>query len=396
MNNEAMLATLPEPTAIEPCRMDNPLAPWELTTDFNLDNLPKTLREEIESLNKSTAYYLSQLYGIADAKRKWVDKVVAWMTESTAYGPEHFKNDPKWERMWPAIVLNDEPLVGDNPLATAQERDTFEQRVLITSLLKDTITRDKRKKLEERAASLLCSRNPKDEQFFSEETLQECLEAEGLTTKEAVNKVLDRNPSAYIKASNYREALWAKWQERDEKCIQVHRFESGEWGTSEQAVMTAFTIGAMSRAIDEVWGREWNPGISATRQLRSALWQWWQEAEEKGDLSNYLLDPRENDDWIGIRDFTRALKAQDHDAWHYDCQEENYTAQRWLKEEGLAKLYAASEEWWADLPDLNEEETERVLNKGNDTFKHEYRESEFYDLVKGKYDRKLTEVLTHA
>jgi hypothetical protein len=208
--------------------------------------------------------------------------------------------------------------------------------------------------------------------------------------------VLDKSPTAYIKASNYREALWVRWQERDETLIQASRFNRNDWGASEQTVMTTFTIGAMSRAIDKVWGRDWNPGISVTKQLRISLWQWWEAAEENGKLSNYLLDPREEDDWIGIRDFTRALKDQDHEAWHYDCQEGSYTAQRWLKEEGLALFYGASEDWWETLPDLTDEKAEQVLGKGDDTFKHEYRESEFCDLVKEKYDGKLKEVLMHV
>lgn len=396
MNNDEMLATLPETTAIEPCRMENPLAPWELTIDFNLDNLPKTLRDEIDNLNKNTAYYLSQLYGNAEAKRKWVEKVVAWMTESTTYGPEHFKNDPKWERVWPAIVMNDDPLVGDNPLTTAQERDEFEQRVLITSLLKDTITKEKKRKLEERAASLLCSRNPKDEKFFSEETLQECLEAEGLTTKEAVNKVLDKSPSAYLKASNYREALWARWQERDEKKLQAHRFESGNWGQEAESVKTTFTLMVMTKATSQVPGRDWNPSGMVMGQLQATIYQWLKAAAEHGETSEYLLDPREEDDWIGIRDFLLTLKAEKHEEWHYDCQDGGEKAQRWMKEQGLPKFYGASNDWWAEMPAVPMKDIERVLTEGNEMTKGDLRGSTHYELIREKYGERLAEVLTHA
>jgi hypothetical protein len=396
MNSNAMLATLPEKPEIEVCRMNNPLAPWELTIDFNLDILPKALRDEIESLNKTTAYYLAQLHGNAEAKRKWVEKVVVWMTESTAYGPEHFRTDPKWERIYPAIVLSDEPLVGENPLMVARERDIFEQRVIITSLLKDTITKEKRRKLEERAASLVCARNPKDEKYFTEETLQECLDAERLTDKRAVNKELDRAPSTYVKDGDYREALWSRWQNRDEKNLSAYLFERGEWGARQDEVKETFTLGAMAKAAAEVRGREWNPSAMVARELQVTLYQWMEQADQRGEMTDYLLDPREDDDWIGIRDFIRALKDQNLDSWHYECQEGKLTAQKWMKEEGLAEFYGTSADWWAQLPDLTEEEAEEILRAGNDRMKNDYRDSRHYDLVRGKYETKLNEVLTHA
>ena len=393
------LATLPV-IQTELCRVENPLAPWDLTLDFNPDNLPKHLKHEIERLNGTTNYLLTQLNANALAKQAWVEKVMEWKHSASQFGPEHFIGDPKWERFYSAVVLSDEPLLGDNPLATAKERDPFEQRVLATALLTEKITKASRQKLEERAVSLLCSCNPRDEMFFTEETLRECLEREGLTSKKEINRILGREASTYIKSSDYRQALWQKWQDRDDAGIQKAKFESGEWGQMEPIIIDTFSTLAWFEITGEIWQREWNPNPAVSRQLRLALWSVLAEAENHGDsITDYMLDPREEDDWIGIEHFVSALKQQPLEELYYDWQANKTTTQRWMKEVGMPILYGTKVEWWAHTKDLTAEDlkyTPQSEDASSIYYSDHYFRSEVKDLVSEKFGAQLNEVMKNA
>jgi hypothetical protein len=393
------LATLPV-VQTELCRVENPLAPWDLTLDFNPDNLPKHLKHEIERLNNTTNYLLTQLNANALAKQAWVEKVMEWKHSASQFGPEHFIGDPKWERFYSAVVLSDEPLLGDNPLATAKERDPFEQRVLATALLTDKITKANRQKLEERAMSLLCSCNPRDEMFFTEETLRECLEREGLTSKKAVNRILGRDAGTYIKSSDYRQALWQKWQDRDDAGIQKAKFESGEWGPMEPIIIDTFSTLAWFEITGEVWQREWNPHPSAVEEMRLALWSVFAEADNRGyDISDYMLDPRDSGDWIGIKCFIKALKEQPFGQWYDDWQDGKTPAQRWMKECGMPALYGGSADWWSETPDTTAKELQLTVaghRAHSIYFSEHWMESEVKQLVRHKYEALLGEVIRDA
>jgi hypothetical protein len=393
------LATLPV-IETEICRVENPLAPWNLTLDFDPENLPRALKDELHRLMKAKEHYVSQLEANAIAQRAWVEKVMVWMRSSTEFGPEHCVDDPTWERYFAAIVLSDDPLLGANPLSNAREREPFEQRVLATELLMDKITKEKKKKLEERAKSLLCSCNPRDEVFFSEQTLRDCLEQEGLNSKKEVNRILGRDAGTYIKSSDYRQALWQKWQDRDEGAIQRQRFEKGEWGAMEATILDTFTAGVFAQMTASVRGREWNPHQSTTEELRRAFFTVVKTVADRGEsLSDYYLDPRDEDDWKGISEFVKGLREAETVGWWDDYQMGKTPAQRWMKEVGLPLLYGTEAEWWVETPDVTEKDYRHKQRGSEDHdvfFREHYFESEFKELVKDNYQQKLNGVLSNA
>jgi hypothetical protein len=383
----------------EICRVENPLAPWNLTLDFEPENLPRALKDELHRLMKAKEHYVSQLEANAIAQRAWVEKVVVWMRSATEFGPEHFVDDPIWERYFASIVLSDDPLLGANPLSDAKERDPFEQRVLATELLTDKITKEKRRKLEERAKSLLCSCNPRDEVFFSDQTLDECLEREGLKSKKEVNRILGRDAGTYIKSSDYRQALWQKWQDRDQDAIQRQRFAEGDWGATEATILDTFTAFAFFKMTDQVHKREWNPHPAVVSELRRALWDVLDEAKNQGEsISDYYLDPRDEDDWTGIAEFTKALREQDKEEWWSEFQSGSTLIQRWMKKVGLPTLYGTDCEWWAEVKDIKEKDRQMQFGREAHSiyFEEHYKESEFRDLVRSNYNQRIEEVLSNA
>ncbi len=294
--------------------------------------------------------------------------------------------------------MSDEPLLGASPLATADERDPLEQRILATELLTGTATKAKERALKERAATLLCSRNPRDSEFFNERTLEECLKKEKLTTNRAINRALGRELSTYVKASNKREALWAAWQERDEVLAKEYRLQTGDWEDSETEMLQAFTVYAWSVIAypNPVGG--WCPNLgSNVQQIQVGLWAVVKQAYEEYSIGDYLLDPREDDTWAGISDFARALKAKsdEYEQWWRDYQRGSYPAQRWVKEEGLKALYGSSADWWADEPDLSHKEGDDLLHWVDSLFRPEMS-GEFREVILNKYHTRLEEVLTNA
>jgi hypothetical protein len=236
--------------------------------------------------------------------------------------------------------------------------------------------------------------------FFTEETLRECLEREGLTSKKAVNRILGREASTYIKSSDYRQALWQKWQDRDDAGIQKAKFESGEWGQMEPIIIDTFSTLAWFEITGEIWQREWNPHPSVSMELRLAFWAVLAEAENHGDsISDYMLDPREEDDWIGIENFVSALKQQPLAEFYYDWQADKTTTQRWMKEVGMPILYGTKVEWWAETEDTTAGDLRRTPEK-EDVPKvyysdHFYR-SEVKDLVYDKFGARLMDVMKNA
>lgn len=392
---DGKLATLPLSNT-EIVRFEDPQFPWLLTLDFDPDKMPKSLREEIKSLNDYTEYLLRQLHANALAKQQWADKFKKWRDRSTKYGPEDLIGDQNWERYYAAVVLSDEPLLGASPLATADERDPLEQRILATELLTGTATKAKERALKERAATLLCSRNPRDSEFFNERTLEECLKKEKLTTNTAINRALGRGLSTYVKASNKREALWAAWQERDEVLVKEYRLQTGDWEDSETEMLQAFTCFAWTEITRDQLGG-WCPNLGIAVQTQVGLWSVAKQIYDEYDIDDYLLDPRDEDTWVGIRDFARALKAKsdEYEQWHSDFQEGVYTAQRWMKEEGLKALYGNSADWWADEPDLSQKEGDDLLLWINSILRPEMF-GEFRDAISLKYYTRLQEALTNA
>jgi hypothetical protein len=262
------------------------------------------------------------------------------------------------------------------------------------------LSKDKKTRLKERAAQLLCSLCPLNEDFFPEKTLNECLQREGLTTKKRVNEVLGRPLNNYVKTTDSRKALREVWNERSEELLLKTGFESGEWGDREERLLETFTALAWFSVTDEVWGREWNPHPGTTKELQRALFDVFAEVKSRGgNEEDYLLDPRDEETWVGLSAFTAALKQQPDEEWWYAWQKGETPAQRWLKEYGLKLLYGGCAEWWVEVPDKNADEVRKSNETeppGNTYYRECYRESEVKTVVNNKYTERLNEVLASA
>lgn len=382
-------------------RFEDPQFPWNITLDFDQDKLPKGLKDELHRLNNTTAYLLTQLHANGVAKQKWGDKFTNWLQSSTKYGPEDLLRGEAWERYYAAVVLSDEPLLGDDlakALATATERDPLEQKILATELLTDKVAKAKAGELKKRASKLLCSRNPKDIGFFSDETLQECLEQQKLTTNKAINRALGRDLNTYIKATDRREALWAAWQERDRVLIKEHRLQTGDWGDEELEIKRAFTCYVWTQITSYMATREWCPDLGANaNQTEVGLWSVVKQAYEEYDIDDYLLDPRDEDTWVGIHNFAQALKSKsdEYEQWYKDYQNSVHSAQRWMKVEGLKNLYGGLADWWAEEPDMSPKDGDELMHWVGHILRTEMY-GEFRELVFDKYYKKLLDKLTNA
>lgn len=381
-------------------RVESTLAQQNYTILFNPDYLPKTMQAEGRNLFAKRQRLEAQLAANAEETRRWIERAKEWFDAASDYGPEHLLQSEKWENYYAAVVLSDDPLLGGNALLTATERDPIEQRILATGLLTGTIKAARKEQLEERARELLSSTNPCNHNFFTEATLAHCLREEGLTDKRSINKVLAREAKTYIKEEDRRQALWTVWQERDNAEIQRQRFEDGEWGEMEGVILDTFSTLAWFEMTGEIFKREWNPNPAIARELRLALWTVLNEAEEHGEsIADYLLDPREEDDWIGIATFTEALRQQPLEDWYARWQSDETPAQRWMKEFGLPLLYGQEAEWWVETADKTAEELKYKEVKDDDAniyYGEHYRDSEVRDLVKSKYGKRLQEVLSNA
>ena len=372
----------------------------EVNLGFNPDNLPADLKAELRKLQNERSHYLTLLQSVETKLESWAVKVKTWYAQTTSYGPSDVLDSEELANYYPAVVLDDGPLLGENPLAKAEERNHFEQRRLATDLLTGALSKDRKTRLKERAGQLLCSLSPLNEDFFPEKTLNECLESEGLTNKKRVNEVLGRPQNNYVKATDYRKALREVWNERNEELLLKARFDRGEWGDLEGSVLEAFTAWAWFSVTDRVWNREWNPHPNTTGELRRALFDVFEQAETRGeDQTEYLLDPREEHTWDGLAAFTTALKEQPDEEWWYAYQKCETPAQRWLKEFGLKHLYGGCAEWWTEVPDKNADEvlkSNELEPPGNSYFRECFRESEVQTVVYNKYSERLNEVLASA
>ena len=372
----------------------------EVTLGFNPDNLPSDLKGELRKLQNEKSHYLTQLQSVETKLELWAVKVKTWYAQTTSYGPSDVLDSEELANYYPAVVLDDGPLLGDNPLAKAEERNHFEQRRLATDLLTGALSKDRKARLKERAGQLLCSLSPLNEDFFPEKTLNECLEREGLTNKKRVNEVLGRPQNSYVKTTDYRKALREVWNERNEELLLKARFDKGEWGDLEASVLEAFTVWAWFSVTGKVWDREWNPHPNTTEELRRAFFDVLEQAESRGeDRENYLLDPREEDTWVGLTAFTAALKEQPDEEWYGAWQDRETPAQRWVKEFGLKHLYGGCAEWWVEVPDKNADEvlkSNETEPPGNTYYRECYRESEVKTVVNNKYTERLNEVLASA
>jgi hypothetical protein len=211
------------------------------------------------------------------------------------------------------------------------------------------------------AQRLVCTLDPRDKNFFSEATLTECLEREGLATNKEINKVLDQKHYAPVTKADKREALALCWERRNHKLKLEWQFETGAWDAWEYEAVRDFTYYALSEIPRLVT-------CGVAEEFKAAIWAVLREASERDELEYHFLDPREEDTWIGLRRFALALSEADVEKMYSESQDGIYSAQRWMKEVGLPNLYGGKDDWWAELPDMGrhqyEEEGSHILLVG--------------------------------
>lgn len=381
----------------ELCRI-NPPGP------YNPDHLPAELKKEQESLERQMLYHLGQAMQLHQNKgQRLSESVLRWHETAYYHHPSDLIGDAEWQNFYPAIILADRPYRTFAEAVAAPEED---QRYLTTQLLRGTMTKKQEKRLLHQAQKLVCTLDPRDKDFFSEETLKVCLERERLATNKDINQLLNRKDYTPVTKTDKRDALAQKWEVRNEELQLRWRLERGEWEGFEREAVESFTYEVL-RAISEAALGYCKP------EFDFAIWNVLHIADKHGGLNDYYLDPREEDTWLGLEEFAAALSRADTDAMHSDYQSGKYTAQQWVKTVGMPSLYGGQADWWAELPDLKTEENqgsfgfETLLTKSNRSpreevklfkclFTDRLRGLEISKLVKGKYGQRIKEVLSHA
>jgi len=284
----------------ELCRIDLPGA-------YQPEHLPAELKREQESYQSQMLYHLSAAAQLYQNKGLALNESIhRWYETAYYYEPKDLLQDPNWENFYPALVIEDKPY---RDLGEAKEAPEAEQRYLATQLLSGTLTKKKQDRLLTVAQRLVCTLDPRDKNFFSEATLTECLEREGLATNKEINKVLDQKHYAPVTKADKREALARCWERRNNKLKLEWQLENENWDAWEYEVFRDFTYYAMFEI----------PTLAAgyvENEFRVAIWAVLKEASERDEPEDHFLDPREDATWIGLRRFTFALREVDIDKMH--------------------------------------------------------------------------------
>jgi hypothetical protein len=376
----------------------------KLPGPFEADHLPNELKREHESYESQMLYHLGQAMQLHQTRgSKLNESLLRWYETAYYNKPTDVIGDPEWENFYPALVIEDKPWRDFSEVTEATEST---QRYLTTQLLTGTLTKKKRERLLQVAQKHVCTLDPRDKDFFTEETLAECLQQEQLGTDKAINRVLDRKHYTPVTKADRREALALVREERAEKLKLSWLFESGNWESFEDEALRAFTYITYSELCRQ------QPGYCES-EFEVAMWDVLREATDRDDEEDYYLDPRDQDTWIGIRDFARAMQEVDRDTMHYDYQDRKYTAQRWIKQVGLPCLYGAKADWWEEQPELAAEpeatKKDYMLLLGNRNrspreevivfkgiFHEGLKDSDVYRAAARKYGKAVEEVLKNA
>ncbi len=288
-------------------------------------------------------YHLGQALQLYQTKgQKLNDSVLSWYETAYYHHPSDLIGEPEWQNFYPAIILVDKPCRTFTEAVAAPEED---QRYLTTQLLRGTMTKKQQERLLQQAQKLVCTLDPRDKDFFSEETLKECLERERLATNKEINQFLNRKDYTPVTKADKRDALAQKWEARNEELKVRWQFEKGEWDGFELKAVESFTYEVLCAVAEAVLGY-------CREEFEMAIWNVLRIAKENGELDDYFLDPREEDTWLGLAELATALSQADTDSMHYDYQSGKYTAQQWVKAVGLPTLYGGQADWWIELPDL--------------------------------------------
>lgn len=375
---------------------------------YDPKHLPKDLRDEQEAYEKQMQYFLGQALNLYQKKSAELQiKMEDWRETAYYHEPSDLLADNKWENFFPGVITSNKPY---RDFTDAEENSIAEQRYLTTQLLTGAITKKGHTSILTTAQGLVCALDPREETFFSEETLTECLKNEKLDTPKAINAVLERKTYAPIRKDDRRIALAKVWTEKRNRQLLRNQYLYADWEQdhimfSVLDAVKAFTYVVYMEVLDSVM-------VCAQDQIEAGLWEILRKATAEGDEEAYYLDPRDEDTWAGLHDVAQALKSADFDKFYYDKQKGINTGQEWVRSTGLPALYGEKADMWTEHPiikiDSNRVKQEEWLAcKSNRSpceemifFKFQFLSSvissELWQLTREKYGKKVREMLGRA
>lgn len=376
---------------------------------YNPQHLPTDLRSEQDSYEKQMQYHLGMALSLYQKKGAELEiKLRDWHETAYFYDPKDLLKDPNWENFYPGVVISSKPY---RDLKEAEENGKADQKHLATLLLTGAITKKMQQQILSTAQGLVCALDPRDDLFFSEQTLEECLKQEKLDSAKAINSVLGRKPYAQIRKADKRDVLAKVWSERRLEGMKRSQYLFTDWECDDIAfspleAVQAFTYVVFKQVTASVLGL-------TRREFEAAIWDVLREATECGDEETYYLDPRDEDTWTGLSALAKALKELDQESIHYAAQDEKHEGQRWMRTVGLPTLYnGSSADWWAEHPDLEhdqyaEETGELLVAKSNRSayeemvlfrlqFQGRAKDTGLIPLTQEKYGPRLDQVLRDA
>lgn len=374
---------------------------------FDPKHLPKDLRDEQDAYERQMQYHLGQALSLYQKKSAELQiKMDGWWETAYYHEPSDLLADNKWENFFPGVIMSSKPY---RNFADAEENSIAEQRFLTTQLLTGAITKKGLASILTTAQGLVCALDPREETFFSEETLAECLESEKLGTQKAINATLDRKPYTPIRKDDRRVALAKVWTEKRNRQLLRNQYLYADWEQDH----IEFSILDAVKAFTQLAFREITASATgcAKFEFEAGLWEILREATAEGNEECYYLDPREEDTWDGLHNFAVVVKNADLDKFHYDYQSDIHTGQEWIRSVGLPTLYGNKADWWVDHPTLNndpycDEQEELLIGKSRRSpyedmvlFRLEFASSmypELRALTSEKYGQKVREVLGRA
>ena len=374
-------------------------------------HLPKDLRDEQDAYERQMQYLLCQALNLYQKKSAELQiKMEDWRETAYYHEPSDLLADNKWENFFPGVIISNKPY---RDFADAEENSIAEQRYLTTQLLTGAITKKGLANILAKAQGLVCALDPREETFFSEETLTECLENEKLDTQKAINAVLERKIYAPIRKDDRRIALAKVWTEKRNRQLLRNQYLYADW--EQDHIM--FSVFDVVKAFTQLvfWEITESATDYAEDEFKAGLWEILRVATAEGDEECYYLDPREEDTWDGLRDFAQALKSADLEKFHNDHLSDIHTGQEWIRSIGLPTLYGSNADWWVDHPSLNNKpnfvarlgQEELLVCKSSRSpyeemilFKFQFFSSVdasgLWQLTREKYGKKVREVLGRA
>jgi hypothetical protein len=388
---------------------------WEVEVEIRGNNgdlvpyepshLPTHLKRRRDGIRNQLQYHLRAVAELMAQHGESLQRdVEEWAEVAYYHSPAELIVDDDWINYFPGIVMSDKPYTA---LAEAIPNTEAEQRLLTTQLLTGGITKKKKESILAKSQKLLCSLDCRDEVFFPESILYECLEREGLDTDAKINSRLGRKPYTPIRKAERRGVLADIWEERIARTKLKHNFQSEDWESFglEDIGLKTFTWFALESLLNTISGY-------GRKDLELGLFSLLREAQIDGELSEYYLDPRDEDTWVGLVEFLEALKKADTDAFHYSYQSGECEGQRWLFCVGLPALYGQTAEWWSEFSAVvkgscDQEDELLLLGKAQRSgyeevvlFKHFFTNSISDGGVRGfcaeKYREKMREVVENA